>query len=439
MGQTSVKRRSGNVLYNLDRRNSSVWQILNVVHNSRGSRAFYGRVKIQAVDFLVEDLPTNYRTVGSTSAPSATEDMAGIFVCGRQHSGNTMMAALFGLMPGYLATQGEEVFLECRARLDRLHTAVERAQWMGQHLKIEDAQVEAVVQAQLLDWARANPQARAIDVFLKASSLSAAALGKSAWARKATSYIFHVDEILREMPSVRLIYLVRNPFDLAASVKRRDRWHEHLVGIALSWNRGTALAMHYEKRYPARVHLMRYEKLVATPQEKIKRLCRFLGETYDPSLLAVPHVNLSDKPYELHDNDRGMSAAHVNYYTTTLTPAEILAIDLMASRTLLRALYPELPHYRARYSASVWAKAIGLIGLGLLRYPIQMTRHALRNKFPLRQYLSHRLRRFPKPKEMPAIAPAADWIARHAMVLLAALLGVITALELLAHAARGFV
>ena len=377
------------------------------------------------------DEPDIIELLGEQSAPRAISALAdGVFICGRQHSGNTMLAALMGRFDRFVATQDEEIFFECRSRLERMRSAVERAKWISQHLNLKKPELEQRVSEQLLAWARAHPRAGALEVFQKATALSTVALGKRAWARKATSYIFHADEILREMPNVRMIYLLRNPFDLAASIKRRDPSREHIVGTALSWNRGAELATHFEQRHPSRMHLVRYEKLVTVPEEKVKRLCKFLDESFTPQLLEVPQINSSDNPYELLNDKKGMSQEHLYYYMDVLSDAEIVAIQLLTSRTLLRRLYPDLPHFKRSYPTSAWMKALLLIAGGVFRYPVQVTRHSMRNRYPLRDYLLRRVRvmmGFKEPSKGEQIR--GQWVARPAIAgMIAALLGVIYAL-----------
>lgn len=325
-----------------------------------------------------------------TPEAGRTELPDGVFVCGRQHSGNTMLTALLGRMSNFVVTLDEDYFLEARPALDKLPDAIHRARWFGSHLQLRHPQLEAAITKDLLAWAQQHPAADAVSVFRKACALTASTLGKRSWARKATSYIFHADTILNQMPGVRLIYLVRNPFDIIASMKLRQPKREYIVGAALSWTSGIDQALRYEKRFPDRVHVMRYEKLVTDPEAKAKRLCAFLGEIYDPSLLDVPRINTSDQPHAEHASEQGMSASHINYYMTTLSDAEIVATEMLCQRRHLRQLYPSLPHYSRRYPAMVRLKAMWLIASGFIRYPLSVVKRVRRSAFPLRVYLLRR-------------------------------------------------
>lgn len=330
-------------------------------------------------------------TVDMTARVADGDCAPGVFVCGRQHSGNTMLASLLGRLDGYVSTLNEEMLFECRPMLDTLPDAAARAQWVGRHLNLDQPQLESRIGEALCAWANAHPSADALAVFQKAAALCAELTGNRCWARKATSYIFHADIILREMPNVKLIYLLRNPFDLCASVKRRHSEREHVVGPVLSWSSGTLTALRYEREYPDRFHVIRYEKLVNSPEEKIRRLCKFLGVHYDPSLLDVPQINFSDKPYELASDQRGFTASRIYGYMKHLTPAEILAAQMLCNRGLLERLYPQLPHQEMQWPLVTRFKAIGLIAAGWVRYPMMVFLHARKHAFPMGAYIKQRL------------------------------------------------
>ncbi len=328
-----------------------------------------------------------------TSAEHIADCADGLFVCGRQHSGNTMVTALLGQFEDVVAmSMSEEFFLEYRTKLDRLPDSVARAEWVSRHLFLQQPLVEEQVSSALKTWAAEHSSAGALDVFQKAGALIVAALGKGMWARKATSYIFHAKKILEEMPNVRLLYCLRNPFDLCASKKRRDAKGEHVVGLALSWKRGLELALACEQRYPGRVHVVCYEELVAEPERIVRALCEFLGKPYSDALLEVPRVNTSDQPYQVVEGAKGMDTSRVHLYMERLTPAEIVATQMLCPRSLVRRFYPDLPHLTKRYSWITHLKAIALILAGVVRYPPAAFKHARRNKFRTVEYMLRRIK-----------------------------------------------
>ena len=262
---------------------------------------------------------------------------------------------------------------------------------MGGHLYLQQPEIEEQIASDLKAWAAAHRQADALEVFQKAGADRCGA-GQADVGRKATSYIFHADEILQEMPNVRLIYLVRNPFDLSASVKRRRPHGEHVVGSAVSWRRGVETAMRCQSRYPGRVHIIRYENLVSEPERQVRRLCTFLGKRYDDSLLEVPLVNTSDRVYEVIEGAKGMDASRMYVYMARLTPAEIVATQMLCPAAMLQEWYPELPHGTQRNSLLTYVKAALLIAMGMVRYPMTAMFHARRYRFGVFAYMALRIK-----------------------------------------------
>jgi len=320
-----------------------------------------------------------------------TGRLPGVFICGRQHSGNTMLTHLIGRMTGCVFHDDEDIVLEHRARLDALETAAERVDWIVQKLWLP-SDVRDAVAAELRALAEQRPHADTIAIFHKALSLATHAVDGQSWARKATSYVFHADVILRRMPHVKLVYVMRNPLDACASHKRRDPKGENLIGSALGWKRGSELAAHYQRAFPGRFHIVRYEDLLAAPEQTVRELCDFLLQPYDPSLLDVPLINPAENEYKIVEGARGIQQDRANRYALTLTPAEILLVRTLCTSAALKRWYPDCAALTTRFGPVARLSALMLLTRGCVRAPVQLLRRASINRMPLRDFIALRLR-----------------------------------------------
>jgi hypothetical protein len=185
--------------------------------------------------------------------------------------------------------------------------------------------------------------------------------GKERWAQKATSYIFSAEDILATFPRARLIFLVRNPLDLAASTARRNGSFRHTVRLAMGWNRGVREALRLQAEVPAVFRIVRYEDLVRDSQRVVREVCAFCALAFDVSYLDVPHVNKSDTPYNKESQRRGLSASRVYYYHDMLSSAEEAAVRLAVDTAALRRLYPELVASTGEPSPSERFKGMALL------------------------------------------------------------------------------
>lgn len=261
-----------------------------------------------------------------------------VFVIGRQHSGNTMLARMLGRHSQFRAFCGEGTFFE---RLPGLQTAApsERPRGVAREISGGALSTDEVLQH---IQRRAGHSDRALHHYLAAKRGLTEDAGAVRWVQKATSYVFHASEILAHLPEARFLFLVRNPLDLAASKKRRGAksgWLRMLWG----WNRGIRRAQDLEKEYPEHVQLVRYEDLVTAPADTFHEICEFCGVPFQKDCIDIPHVNRSETPFNQQSESRGTSTDRVFYFTDELSSSEQTVVQRLVASQPLRQFYPDLP------------------------------------------------------------------------------------------------
>ena len=292
-----------------------------------------------------------------------------IFVCGRQHCGNTVTAYIFGMVPDCLSVNVEGLFFEYRGIVERMKDPVRRANKVVDLLRFEDADLLEKTRTWLVGWHREHPDVTAVEVYREAMRYATEADGKRFWVRRATSYIFYVEEIMNLMPEVRVLYLLRNPYDMTASRKRRAPSTDLMWSPALSWNRGLRIADRMQRRVPDRFRIVRYEDLATKPVESFAGVFAFLGLPFDEAYLDVPHINRAEAYQTRTSKSRGMVASRVNYYPEVLNPAQIAAMDMLAWQEKVREYYPDLPHQQSqRAGLGTRVRALGIVAMSPVRY-----------------------------------------------------------------------
>jgi hypothetical protein len=106
----------------------------------------------------------------------------------------------------------------------------------------------------------------------------------------------HFDKLLRVWPDARFIHILRDPRDVALSCIQMgwagnvwyavDRWIE----AEESWDRLRA------RVNQERVLEIRYEQLVAEPEDTLVRICAFVGVPYEPGMLEYASTSTYSKP-----------------------------------------------------------------------------------------------------------------------------------------------
>jgi hypothetical protein len=119
--------------------------------------------------------------------------------------------------------------------------------------------------------------------------------GKRRWAEKTPGYTLHLPLIEELYPDAQYVHVIRDGRDVVAS--HRDRWgYRAALGTALrKWRRYVTVARRFGRRLPPdRYHEVRYEDLVADPEKAARELLAFLGEPWDPAVLAYDRTSHSD-------------------------------------------------------------------------------------------------------------------------------------------------
>ncbi|MCS3650101.1 hypothetical protein GGQ08_001395 [Salinibacter ruber] len=265
-----------------------------------------------------------------------------IFIIGRQYSGNTMLTRCLGRNPEvYSVAAGEGTFFEHRSRLEakpaheQARAVISQVEGSGVEIPSE---AYSKVRRHIYTDETAEESKPVEQMYARCMKWIAHQNGATRWAQKATSYIFYIDDIRECFPEARFLFLVRNPFDLAASMKRRGQWRG-VPRMAYGWNKGVRLARRFSRQHPKSLSLIRYEDLVRTPRQEMKRICTFCDLSFDEACLRVPHVNRSESPYNQSSSQQGIQSSRVGYYEQTLTGSEISVVGTLIESELVKEFY----------------------------------------------------------------------------------------------------
>lgn len=129
------------------------------------------------------------------------------------------------------------------------------------------------------------------------------------WGWKAVRYGRGEIDLVRSLfPDIRILLLVRNPWDVARSIRRKgwiDRrgWFEDMAQVANLWAERTAGFLELGRVGDENVHLVRYESL----EQRITELNAFLGVEGDGAWREVSKLTLGAAPafsrYDLTPED----------------------------------------------------------------------------------------------------------------------------------------
>jgi len=134
--------------------------------------------------------------------------------------------------------------------------------------------------------------------------------------------------------TVKIIFLTRDVHGNVWSYMRRAKGPRNAALYAGNWVKMNRRIVRFLEGVPRRdwMHL-KYEALCADPIGTMKRLCDFLGHTYDPAMEQLSRV----EPHTIFGNrirHSKIEAIKEDFsWKQQLTPAEIAEIDRIAGPT----------------------------------------------------------------------------------------------------------
>jgi len=120
--------------------------------------------------------------------------------------------------------------------------------------------------------------------------------GKARWGDKTPAYITEVETIASIFPEARLIHVVRDGRDVALSLGGLNWGSRHIPRIAQDWRWKTVLAHKVGTVLGDRFLEVRFEDIVRDAEGELRRICEFLGEPFDPAVLAYSASAESEMP-----------------------------------------------------------------------------------------------------------------------------------------------
>ena len=112
--------------------------------------------------------------------------------------------------------------------------------------------------------------------------------GKPRWGAQTGLAERFADDMFAAYPGLRMIHMVRDPRDrYHASISKWPKGRGRAGGAIARWNYSTGLAERHMRRHPDGYLVVRFEDLVTDTEATLRRVCAFIGEAFEPSILGV--------------------------------------------------------------------------------------------------------------------------------------------------------
>ncbi len=302
-----------------------------------------------------------------------------IFIVGTERSGSNLLRQMLDAHSDIAVPHPPHV-LRYFAPLERYYGDLR----LDANLRCLAADVAWLVRRHIYPWPFAVDEAALVrdarwrDLFGLYAALYdqyAAAMKKRRWCCKSTFMVHFVDRIVERYPSARIIWLVRDPRDVAASSQRSVFNPCHPYRTALLWKEQQDLARRFEAVLrPENLLRMHYEALVTSPAETLQAICRFVGVEFEPRMLSFFERDEARRSASLasdwRNTARPVMATNVKTFSKLLSPRSVAMVEAAAGDTM-EALGYRVESSAAAYRPGVVGRARILLASAVVRTTVE--------------------------------------------------------------------
>ena len=111
---------------------------------------------------------------------------------------------------------------------------------------------------------------------------------------KTPSNFWNIKKIKSVFPKSRILFIYRHPIDTYTSYIKRERIepgkYKNLNPrrFCIEYKVELFFVRNYQKKQPNDLLLLKYEDFVTNPKRELDRVCSFIGEDFEPAILAKP-------------------------------------------------------------------------------------------------------------------------------------------------------
>lgn len=168
--------------------------------------------------------------------------------------------------------------------------------------------------------------------------------GKPRWGEKTPTHHEHIDQLLEWYPNARIIYMLRDPRAVVASLLDASKTASCLEFHAARWRDSTRVLRRWEN--DARICAVHYEALVIDPEPALRKVCAFLDEPFDPALLTRSEGSVGTRMNYGKLGRRHLSDAlgrirtdSLTKWQLRLTPDQVAIVEYLTRKGMLRYGY----------------------------------------------------------------------------------------------------
>ncbi len=194
-------------------------------------------------------------------------------------------------------------------------------------------------------------------------------VGKPRWGAQTGLVERYADPLFAAHPGLKIVHVVRDPRDrYEASLARWPEGKGRAGGATARWRYSLSLARRNARRHPRDYLLIRFEDLVTDTESTLRGVCGFLGEAFEPRMLAMegaPKLRAAMLSSGVEGPGGSLlSPRYIGQFHGRVPPEEVAFIQLHAARQMRELGYSLSgnllgPLDRVRFAFLSWPDQVG--------------------------------------------------------------------------------
>lgn len=187
---------------------------------------------------------------------------------------------------------------------------------------------------------------------------------KPRWGNKTPKYVHNIDLLVELFPDAKIVHLIRDPRDVAASIKRVG-WTNTIKEAAQFWNKRVTDALRGRQLDSDSYYELKYETLLENPSTTLKNIYNWLEIDFADEVIEQYQKDRNRTSITKHEElfdliGKPIDPSRAYAWKKSMSKADIAEIE-KHNKELIQELDYELTDYRIPLKRKLYRKTFDLM------------------------------------------------------------------------------